>query len=46
MLPLDKGKGRAEDDEKVLIEEELAKKMERIGLMVGGYVAEKWVTPI
>ena len=37
-----KGKGRAvDDDEARAVEQELAKKVERIGLMVGGYVAEK-----
>ncbi|WWD19037.1 hypothetical protein CI109_103495 [Kwoniella shandongensis] len=38
-----KGKGKAGDDEeeKRLIEEELGKRVERIGLMVGGYIAEK-----
>jgi hypothetical protein len=41
--PLDKGKGRANpvDDDKRLVEEETAKRVERIGLMVGGFVAEK-----
>lgn len=41
--PLDKGKARAtaEDDERRLVEEETAKRLERIGLMVGGYIAEK-----
>lgn len=41
--PLDKGKARAtaEDEERRLVEEETAKRVERIGLMVGGYVAEK-----
>jgi hypothetical protein len=41
--PVDKGKGRASanDDDKRLIEEELAKRVERMGLMVGGYVAER-----
>lgn len=39
-----KGKGRApEDDEADLIEGEMIKRVERIGLMVGGYIAEKWV---
>jgi len=43
--PLDKGKSRAtaEDEDNRIIEEETAKRVERIGLMVGGYVAEKWV---
>ncbi|KAK8854814.1 hypothetical protein IAR55_003553 [Kwoniella newhampshirensis] len=44
-----KGKGRAangggggeEEDEKRLIDAELGKRIERIGLMVGGYIAEK-----
>ncbi|GFZ49502.1 hypothetical protein JCM24511_07622 [Saitozyma sp. JCM 24511] len=37
-----KGKGRApEDDEADLIEGEMIKRVERIGLMVGGYIAEK-----
>jgi hypothetical protein len=37
-----KGKGRAaEDDEAELIEGEMMKRVERIGLMVGGYIAEK-----
>lgn len=37
-----KGKGRAvAEDEAKAIEQELVKKVERIGLMVGGYVAEK-----
>jgi hypothetical protein len=41
--PLDKGKAKAtaEDEERRLIAEETAKRVERIGLMVGGYVAEK-----
>lgn len=42
--PLDKGKGRANDDqdeEASLVEEESRKKIERMGLMVGGYIAEK-----
>lgn len=46
LLPaLDKGKARAtaEDEERRLIEEETAKRVERIGLMVGGFVAEKCV---
>ena len=44
--PLDKGKSRAtaEDEDNRIIEEETAKRVERIGLMVGGYVAEKWVS--
>lgn len=40
-----KGKGKASstsaEDEARAVEQELAKKVERIGLMVGGYVAEK-----
>lgn len=37
-----KGKGKASDeDEEKAVEEELNRKVERIGLMVGGYVAEK-----
>lgn len=47
--PLDSGKGKgkatAEDEERA-VEEELNRKVERIGLMVGGYVAEKWVYPL
>lgn len=45
LAPLDKGKSRAtaEDEDNRIIEEETAKRVERIGLMVGGYVAEKWV---
>lgn len=40
--PLDKGKGKASEAEmKELIEGEALKRVERIGLMVGGYVAEK-----
>ena len=39
-----KGKGKASaEDETRAVEQELGKKVERIGLMVGGYVAEKSV---
>jgi hypothetical protein len=39
-----KGKGKASaEDEARAVEQELGKKVERIGLMVGGYVAEKSV---
>jgi hypothetical protein len=43
--PVGKGKGRADDgsEESELVESEAMKRVERIGLMVGGYVAEKWV---
>ncbi|WVR07575.1 hypothetical protein IAU60_004617 [Kwoniella sp. DSM 27419] len=46
LLPaLDKGKGKAKGDqdreEARLIDEALAQRTERIGLMVGGYIAEK-----
>jgi hypothetical protein len=41
-IDLGKGKGKATaEDEERAIEEELNRKVERIGLMVGGYVAEK-----
>lgn len=37
-----KGKGKAtEEDEARAVEEEMNKKVERIGLMVGSYIAEK-----
>ena len=40
--PLDKGKGKATDVEMdQLIETEALKKVERIGFMVGGFIAEK-----
>ncbi|EIW67294.1 hypothetical protein M231_01604 [Tremella mesenterica] len=39
-LSLEKGKGKAEVEEGV-VDEELTKRLERIGLMVGGYIAEK-----
>lgn len=39
-----KGKGKASaEDEARAVEQELGKKVESIGLMVGGYVAEKQV---
>jgi hypothetical protein len=39
-----KGKGKATpEDEARAIEEETARKVERMGLMVGSYIAEKWV---
>ena len=43
LLPvLDKGKGKAtEEDLENVVQEEAAKRVERMGLMVGGYVAEK-----
>ena len=48
--PLDKGKAKAmasaEDEDRALIEAELAKRVERLGLMVGGYIAEKSVYSI
>jgi hypothetical protein len=36
-----KGKGRAEGDVREMIEKEGSDRVERIGLMVGGYIAEK-----
>ncbi|KAK6910516.1 transporter particle component [Kwoniella mangroviensis CBS 8886] len=40
--PLEKGKGKqVEDEEEKLVEDELARKVERVGLMVGGHIAEK-----
>ncbi|ORX38538.1 ER to Golgi transport-related protein [Kockovaella imperatae] len=41
LIPRDNGKGKAPEEEKRLLDVELAKKVERMGLMVGGYVAEK-----
>lgn len=41
-LGVDKGKRKAVEEE---IEDEARRKVERIGLMVGGYVAEKRVIP-
>jgi hypothetical protein len=43
LLPSSKGKGKATEDEAGLVEGEMARKVERMGLMVGGYVAEKQV---
>ena len=41
-MNIGKGKGKAvEEDAKKLIESEALKRLERIGLMVGGFVAEK-----
>lgn len=41
LLPA-KGKAKAtEEDEARAVEEQVAKKVERMGLMVGGYVAER-----
>ncbi|WRT68365.1 uncharacterized protein IL334_005341 [Kwoniella shivajii] len=43
--PLEKGKGKGKEEnegnEERLIQDELNRKMEKIGLMVGGYIAEK-----
>lgn len=36
-----KGKGRAEGDVREMIDKEGSDRVERIGLMVGGYIAEK-----
>ena len=41
LLPRDSGKGKAAEDDKGLVDAESARKVESIGLMVGGYVAEK-----
>jgi hypothetical protein len=44
--PLDQGKGKGKataEDEARAVEEEMGRKVERIGLMVGSYIAEKWV---
>ena len=41
LLPKISGKGKAPEDDRRLVEAELARKIERVGLMVGGYVAEK-----
>lgn len=39
-----KGKGKAtKEEEDLVLENELFRRVERIGLMVGGYIAEKWV---
>jgi hypothetical protein len=37
---LPKEKGKAKED---MVEQEMARKVERMGLMAGGYIAEKWV---
>jgi hypothetical protein len=46
LLPsLDQGKGKGKataEDEARAVEEEMRRKVERIGLMVGSYIAEKW----
>jgi hypothetical protein len=46
LLPLDQGKGKGKgkataEDEAKAVEEEMNRKVERIGLMVGSYIAEK-----
>ena len=40
-LPMDKGKGRAADLTSEEVDEEVGARLERMGLMVGGYIAEK-----
>lgn len=41
--PQDRGKGKGKASEEDEVRAEVEKKVERMGLMVGGYVAEKWV---
>ena len=41
LIPRDNGKRKGPEDDKRLIDAEIAGKIERMGLMVGGYVAER-----
>lgn len=47
LLPArNKGKGKmTREEEELVVETEALKRVERMGLMVGGFIAEKWVEP-